>query len=278
MALIKCSRCGREISDKAKTCPQCGQPVVLESAGEIPKICKECGLEISEDVEVCPRCGCPISENGSNQEEAPQKVEVTAVTLPKIKKKVKIYIITAVIVVIAIIVAVLVGTSIRQRMLEEEATQLSEEYTSNLETASYTMLLGAIDAESAGNLIKSVWYNAIYEERDTETDPYTRPNGYFVDDFNTALGNLFVDTDFQETISSIESNQTLVSGLMRDLTNPPEEYEEAYEALRELYSAYTDLTNMVINPSGSLQTFSQNFNSADSEFANCYDEMKLYIG
>lgn len=38
---------------------------------------------------------------------------------------------------------------------------------------SYTMLDGAAKAENAGNLIKSVWYNAIYEERDTETDKYT---------------------------------------------------------------------------------------------------------
>ncbi|MGB2632042.1 MAG: zinc ribbon domain-containing protein, partial [Minisyncoccales bacterium] len=27
MALIKCSECGREISDKAETCPACGSPL-----------------------------------------------------------------------------------------------------------------------------------------------------------------------------------------------------------------------------------------------------------
>lgn len=31
MALIKCSECGKEISDKAKTCPNCGAPVVLKA-------------------------------------------------------------------------------------------------------------------------------------------------------------------------------------------------------------------------------------------------------
>jgi len=30
MALIKCSECSREISDKAATCPGCGAPIVLE--------------------------------------------------------------------------------------------------------------------------------------------------------------------------------------------------------------------------------------------------------
>lgn len=32
MSLIKCSECGREISDKASTCPGCGAPLVAESS------------------------------------------------------------------------------------------------------------------------------------------------------------------------------------------------------------------------------------------------------
>lgn len=31
MSLIKCSECGKEISDKAKTCPNCGAPVVQQN-------------------------------------------------------------------------------------------------------------------------------------------------------------------------------------------------------------------------------------------------------
>lgn len=31
MAMIKCSECGKEISDKAKTCPNCGAPVVQQA-------------------------------------------------------------------------------------------------------------------------------------------------------------------------------------------------------------------------------------------------------
>ena len=27
MSLIKCSECGKEISDKAKVCPNCGAPI-----------------------------------------------------------------------------------------------------------------------------------------------------------------------------------------------------------------------------------------------------------
>lgn len=280
MALIKCSNCEKEISDKAKVCPQCGQPVVLVTPTveeRLSILCEECSAEIPEGMEACPNCGCPVSQKQDIVEEAPQKVEVTAVKLPKMTRSIKKYMIIAIVAIIVAIAVLLVGNSIHQQKLVEEAAKLSEKYTANLETASYTMLLGAIEAEEAGNLIKSVWYNAIYEERDSTTDKYTRPNGYFVDDFNDALSNLFSDSDFKNTISSIESNQELVSSLMKDLRNPPEEYEDAYEALKELYEAYTSLTNLATNPSGSLTTFSQNFNTADTEVANCYDAMKLYI-
>ncbi|SEQ11412.1 zinc-ribbon domain-containing protein [Ectothiorhodospira magna] len=33
MALIDCPECGRQVSDKAPTCPGCGAPIALESSG-----------------------------------------------------------------------------------------------------------------------------------------------------------------------------------------------------------------------------------------------------
>lgn len=36
MALIKCSECGMEISDKAKACPGCGCPVKRKEEGTVP--------------------------------------------------------------------------------------------------------------------------------------------------------------------------------------------------------------------------------------------------
>ena len=172
MALIKCSHCEKEISDKAKVCPQCGQPVVLVTPApeEKPILCEECGTEIPEGVDACPNCGCPVSINDEIVEETPQKVEVTAVNLPKMNQNTKKYIIIASVAVLAIIIAFFVGNKMKEQKLAEEAAQRSANYASSLKTASYTMLLGAIDAEDAGNLIKSVWYNAIYEEYDSETN------------------------------------------------------------------------------------------------------------
>ena len=44
MALINCSECGKEVSDKAATCPNCGNPINQQPAAK------------SEEYLCCPRC------------------------------------------------------------------------------------------------------------------------------------------------------------------------------------------------------------------------------
>ena len=150
-------------------------------------------------------------------------------------------------------------------------------YYDNLETVTYKMLDGAAKAETAGNLIKSVWYNAIYEKRDVETDKYTMKNGKFVDDFNDALSNLFADENFMNSISEIELNQSNVTDLMKKMRNPPTQYEEAYSVLKNYYDNYLQMTKLVISPTGSLQTFSEDFNTYDTDTVNAFEKMKLYL-
>lgn len=62
MALIKCSECGKEISDKSKTCIHCGCPV----ENETKYYCEECGKEILKTDKVCSNCGCPIDNKISD--------------------------------------------------------------------------------------------------------------------------------------------------------------------------------------------------------------------
>lgn len=40
MALIKCSECGKEVSSKAKVCPNCGNPIAIDKTVkvEFPKL------------------------------------------------------------------------------------------------------------------------------------------------------------------------------------------------------------------------------------------------
>lgn len=276
MSIIKCSNCEKEISDKAKECPQCGQPVILDTPVQeevTPILCEECGIEIPEGMDVCPNCGNPISVK--EKEKTPQNTEDTGTNPPQVARNTKKPMFIAAVALLIIVVALFVGISIHQK---NKTARLSQEYEEALESATNTMLLGAVDAEDVGNLVKNVWYNAIYEEADPETDEYTRPNGYFVEDFNEALNNLFADASFNAMLSVVESKQERVTEMMKDLRNPPDEFEEAYDAIKDLYDAYNALTNLVTDPSGSLTSFSQSFHDADTEFANCYNAMELYIG
>ena len=274
MALIKCSNCGSEISDKALKCPKCGVTIVEDNSEQIEKACvkcEECGTEIMEGEEACSNCGCPVPvADMSAEQNSPQKVEVTAVNLSPMKKNTKRNIIIAVVAILLIVVLFFAGSSMQKQ-------NRADAYAETLETAAYTMLLGAAEAEEAGGLIRNVWYNAIYEEYDSETNKYTRPNGYYVSDFNEALANLFSDSTFMSTISSIKSNQETVASMMKDLQNPPEGFEEAYDAMKDFNRAYTSLTNLAIDPTGSLTSFTQDFNDADSDAVNCYNALELYL-
>lgn len=57
MSLIKCKECGREISDKARSCPNCGCPI------EKGLVCSECGSSLNPNDMICPKCGNPIKGN-----------------------------------------------------------------------------------------------------------------------------------------------------------------------------------------------------------------------
>lgn len=273
MAMTTCPNCGEQISDKAKKCVHCGTVLVPEEK----KYCSDCGAELEEGMDICPKCGCPI-ENIIETEKTPQQVEVTGV---KITKKSKKIIVIATIAVLAAAIITAIGVQTHKKNVAAkavaEAQKQSEEYGTNLNMAAYFMLSGASDAETCGNLIKQVWYNAIYKESDSTTNKYTKPDGYFVSDFNDALQNLFSDSSFSGQIADINSNKDTVNSLMKKLKNPPEEYKDAYESLSKLYDAYISLTNLVTDPTGSLQTYSQNFNDADNETLNCYNALKMYL-
>ena len=286
MALIECKNCGKTISDKAKVCPGCGIQLFqnIDELDSTPvedniRICEECGSTVPNDATTCPNCGCPmelVEDQPTQKEESieqPQKVEITKVSVPGIKASTKklIGIILGVIAIIAII-AVAISSS--------NAKKAKEDYLANLRLASSTMLSGAAEAESCGGLIHDVWYNCIFKNKDSSTDQYTRKNygsGAFYDDFNDALRNLFSDVSFSLRIDGIKSNQDKVAKIMKSLKNPPDEYRDAYEAMKDFYDAYQELTECAVNPSGNLTSFTQTFNSADSNTLKYYKAAQMYL-
>lgn len=60
MALIKCVECGKEISDKAESCPNCGYPVYEMIAEKVDRKCEFCGELIGENELYCDACGMRV--------------------------------------------------------------------------------------------------------------------------------------------------------------------------------------------------------------------------
>ena len=61
---------------------------------------------------------------------------------------------------------------------------------------------------------------------------------------------------------------------MRKLKNPPEEYQDCYDAATALYQKYTSFINMATSPTGSYNSYSEDFLKLDKETA---DEISQFI-
>lgn len=270
MALVTCKYCGKTVSDKAGVCPSCGYKIDKE------RKCPECGYAITDEVTACPQCGCPITDGGNV---SPQKVEVTGVNIGTLNKKTIITLIVAVVVIIiGVISGITISNNVKAERTKAELDMQIRNYESNLKKASTTMLVGAAEAETAANLIHDVWYNTIYEISSSKTDKYTKVNyGSFNSDFNTSLALLFLDESFNADIESIKDNQEQVKKIMKNLTNPPEGYQEAYNAIKAYYDAYLELTNLAVDPSGNLTSYTSSLNEADSNVSKCYEAMDIYL-
>lgn len=261
MAMIKCPNCNEKISDKSPKCVKCGYCFTDENKIK----CEECGTLINCNAELCPNCGCPVKVTV-------QKKENELKVKKRRKKAVKITVIL--ILIVAIITAVIFSAIQIFNIRKEEA---SDAYRFSLKTTLNTILDGGIDSEKCGNLVINVWHNSIWKESDVETDKYTMKDGVFYDDFNDALQALYADSDFMVLVDSVEQNQDEVGRYMRDLKNPPEDFAEAYDEIKELYDEYLTLSNMCIDPNGSLQTYSEKFNDADTRVSNSYEKVKSYL-
>ncbi len=151
-------------------------------------------------------------------------------------------------------------------------------YNDKLKTVSSKIMDSSTEAESCVSLIHSVWYNCIFEKSSSETNKYTQwRSGSYYKDFNDALNNLFNDYDFKKRITQLQKDVSEIDSIMKDMTNPPAEYREAYLKLNSCYEDYYKLVQMATSPSGNLSSFTQNFNNLDSSLASKLKSLDLYV-
>ena len=234
--------------------------------------CPECDKEISDKVKVCPHCGYPFQK----EENTAQKVEISSVNL-KIKKENKKKIIIAVIAICCVIVCIFAVVKIYKNEQAKKASAEYEEqvnaYIDNVDKIKGEMISTGAEAESLMNKTSNVWSNAIFKESDTETDQYAKVDGVFVEDFNDALSSLFSDSETITVISSIQNGKSKVANIVKELQNPPDGYENVYDTVMSLSTAFSAVTDLATNPQGSLQTFNQNKQEKIDKFMEVYNTL-----
>lgn len=248
MALINCPNCGKEISDKALKCPSCDFDMVQKEV----LTCKECGQEISEGMQSCPNCGCPITQHEEKTEDVSEKK-------PNKKKIVTIAIIAIVVILGAILIK---GASAEQNFVD----------------LYNTMVDGGRQAEEANMLIQSVWNNSIYSVSDKKTDKYTKnSSGYFYSDFDDALKKLYDSKSFRNKQKGVYEKQQEAAKLMNKLANHPAKYDERYADFKSCYKTFVKFSNMTLNPVGSLNSYTEDYNKLDKALSNKLSELYLYF-
>lgn len=67
MALINCPECGKQVSDTAPKCPNCGFPIKSALNKVVPSMCPECGMKVDSMLSTCPNCGCLMKKNSAKE-------------------------------------------------------------------------------------------------------------------------------------------------------------------------------------------------------------------
>ena len=150
------------------------------------------------------------------------------------------------------------------RKLPKEQKKILFDYATEVST-------GLSDAEAQCNLVVAVWNDAIWGDT-TQEDTKKYVAG--AKDFDAALDNLYEDEEISKKISALYDNQEKVSSLMRKLKNPPEGYQDCYDAATALYQKYTSFIIMATSPTGSYNSYSEDFLKVDKETA---DEISQFI-
>lgn len=219
------------------------------------KKCINCGTETNGNF--CPTCGMRVSDFNENASRAGAG-----------KKSSKaIVVIVSVIVVIAIAAGIVVCLSAYKQMIENQ-------YADNLDSFMVEVTSGAVEAETQGNLVAAVWYDAIWGNT-AEEDTYKYVAG--AADFDEALENLYLDEDFQVKSATLNDKRNAAYELMLELQEPPDKYKACYDLTLELYSQYSMLIDLVTCPTGSYNSYSEKFEELDTQVAELCGKLNTMI-
>ena len=227
MALIKCPECNKEISDKAKVCPNCGVEIKKEKI----QICDECGTENSNS-KICTKCGAPL-----------RKVK-------KLNTRTKTII--GILLVIITIIVMLLGFNLHKKKVENDYKALLIKTVSKINKQ-------GIMADYFCYEIADIWHDSIWSKYDVdfndEIDDYLSDNSTSINKLTTTkneiaeymkdLKNVPSNKEYEEAYKEVLELYSLYSSLVDMATDPSGNYNQYTSKKEDTWKDFQETYNRI---------------------------------
>ncbi|MEX3715422.1 hypothetical protein ABFV99_23910 [Cytobacillus horneckiae] len=167
------------------------------------------------------------------------------------------------------------------------------EYRSDLQNVTDKMLENASEVEEMLNKYSTVWSYSIESrgaiavedmatitglEQDVILEHFEINSiGNIPNDFSKNIHSL--NSYFSETgdLEKLENASEEIKSKIKDLNNPPENYEKVYDEVLDMFTYTEEYIEMAINPDGSLQSFNESNNTLSAEILSKYKRIEAIM-
>lgn len=272
MAMIICPECGKKISDKAASCPNCGFPLDFEDL-DVEAVDVEIGDGYNRSLE-------KHNGNGQYSLNVSEQMEEETYRGLKQKNKQKKIIIGVIIGFIALtgIVAGTITVTRIAKIREQQEAEIAAVNSYNAYIDKYnelysTLLNGGSEAESVCVLTYNVWNNSIFDRSSEETAKYVAGTS----DFNEAIENVYGDEAVIIKLMAVAQAQKKADSLIKELQSSPYELEKCYDAAIDANVMFNSLADLALSPSGNLTSYGEAEGEKVAGFVNAYNTFEALI-
>lgn len=152
------------------------------------------------------------------------------------------------------------------------SNQKAKEYKQNVKKVQVMVIVSGTKAENMINEYIQVWDKAIESRYGFEL------HGEYVSDFNDALQvqkSYFISNG---DIDKLKKDKNEIESTVKQLKNPPKNYEEIYNLVIDLQNKYRTFSDYAIDPSGSLLSYGNDTAEISRELSDIYQEIEMRIG
>ncbi|WP_146553422.1 hypothetical protein [Rummeliibacillus sp. SL167] len=136
-----------------------------------------------------------------------------------------------------------------------------EKYAKKLAKTSAEIQLEFLLASIVADGSSDVWNDAIDDGRD----------------FNLQLTTYHDILSENGTVKERKNGQKKIRNMMKALQNPPDDYNESYKVLKQIYGIYSKMLDQALYPSGSLLEFNRNINDLYNQFEQKKEELSITL-